>query len=692
VVDSQPEIAGRVSGLSSCAAVTFSCSSGYTDDHGHGTATASIAAGQLNANDMMSGVAPAATVLAEKVLDASGSGYDSDVANGIVKAADAGAPVISLSLTYIPTQAVVDAINYATGKGAVIVWAGGNASSPLNGGADTLGLSQTALTHLIVVGSVDSSNALSSFSNTPGSGNAVGASSSVSYASIWLMAPGENIVAPGIQFGADVYAYWTGTSMSTPEVAGAVALLEATWPILKTNGTAAGVLFASATDLGATGVDSTFGNGLLNIAKAFQPVGPLGVVTASGSQTPLGDGRGGLVGSGALGAMPFLRSQLSHYTAFDAFQRNFTVDLSGLVGTPRTSVNAQASFAPPLRSSTFASSAGRFMVLGSAPASFAQAAFGRDSALTWGDELFGRRQPAPAYLAFAGADGSFLAIGRGVSSSLSFAQAAWGADSLAARQADDLGVAGALVDLAQGGYSAAVGGQALGRLRIAASWSATPPPVGSAFASDRTRSDASAAAISLTAHLSRGLSLGLTYSALHEDNALLGATYAGGGLLDLGPHRQSRMLGVTTALELGGGRALLAEASFGETDGAAPAAGGLISRVSALKSQAWGVSFIQSDFMKRGDSVSLSVRQPLRVVAGEADLAITGVDARGYPLTSFAPVSLAPTGHETDVTVGYAAPASDRLSFRTALSWRSDADNVAGRSDLAFRFGINAAF
>ena len=162
--------------------------------------------------------------------------------------------------------------------------------------------------------------------------------------------------------------------------------------------------------------------------------------------------------------------------------------------------------------------------------------------------------------------------------------------------------------------------------------------------------------------------------------------------MDLGARRQSRLVGVSAAFDLGGGRSLLGEASFADTGAAAPAAGGLISKVSALKSRAWGVSFVQGDVVRRGDSLSLSVRQPLRVVAGEAQLAVTGVDALGYPVTSFAPVSLAPNGHETDVTLGYAAPASDHLTFRTALSWRSDADNVAGRSDLALRFGVRAAF
>ena len=122
VSPTSPELTGRISSASSCSAVTFTCSNGYDDDEGHGTATASIAGGAYNpSTNLMSGVAPAVTILSEKALNAQGSGYDIDVANGIIQAANNGANVISLSLTYIPTQSVVSAINYAVDKGIYIV-------------------------------------------------------------------------------------------------------------------------------------------------------------------------------------------------------------------------------------------------------------------------------------------------------------------------------------------------------------------------------------------------------------------------------------------------------------------------------------------------------------------------------------------------------------------------------------------
>ena len=148
--------------------------------------------------------------------------------------------------------------------------------------------------------------------------------------------------------------------------------------------------------------------------------------------------------------------------------------------------------------------------------------FGEDGAFDFNDRMQGRRDRTVSFAEFAADGGGYLAMGHGVSSTLSFAKAAWGAASLTAQQSSNLGVNSALVDLAQGGYSASAGGAAFGRLRLAMTVTSSAPPTGSAYASDRDRSDASAVAVAMTAKVTSRWTVGATLGTLKEDNALAG--------------------------------------------------------------------------------------------------------------------------------------------------------------------------
>jgi hypothetical protein len=695
VLASNPEIYGRVSSLSSCAAVTFSCANGYTDDNSHGTAVAAIAGGKYSATApiSMSGVAPAATIIAEKVLSASGTGYSTDVANGIIKAADAGAKVINLSLTYSSSSTVVKAINYATAKGAVIVWAGGNSATNFNGGANTTGLTTASLQRMIFVGSVSSTNVISSFSNKPGTASAYAGSTSAKYSSLWLVAPGQGIIAPYATNGNNSFSAWTGTSMSAPEVAGGVALLEAAWPILYTKGTASIVLFVTTTDLGSKGVDSTYGNGLLNLDRAFKPIGTLNVVAADGSLIPVSSLTSSMLSSGALGDLSTVSGTLSSYTAFDYYTRNFTVDLSGLISSTGASTSGSTS---TITSSTTTSSTGfvgggRMLIMQSKPLSFAQTMFGERGANDIADRMFGARDRAVTYVSLVDGAGNVVAMGRGISSTASFAEAMWGADTLAADQSGRFGTATALMSLAQGGYSAAAGYNFGDRARLAVGWSSTDLQAGSGQVTDRTRSTAKAAMVGVNFRLTHRLTAGAAVGTLAEENGMLGATYDGAGPLTLGAHHRSRSVSFASSYDLGGGRSLMADATVADTDGASMASS-LIRDVSALKARAYGVSFIQADAFKGGDRLTLSVRKPLRVISGQASIAVTTVDQDGYPVTSFTPVDLAPSGDETDVSVAYAAPFGSAVRLSGAVEVRSDARNTDGLTDVGARLGLNLAF
>ena len=697
IVASHPEVAGRVSPLSSCAAVSFTCANGFTDDSSHGTAVASVAAGVYSSTAFtsMSGVAPAATLIAEKALNASGSGTADDVAHGIVQAADAGARVINLSVSYVPSGSVVSAINYAASKGAVLVWAGGNAASSFNGGANTTGLSAAALSHMIVVGAVTSTNVLWSGSDTPGSGSAVAGSTSASYRSLWLVAPGTGIIAPFATLGPGSYSAWTGTSMAAPQASGAVALLEAAWPILYTKGTASSVLFRTATDLGTTGVDATYGNGLMNLDLAFRPIGAMYVIGADGSQILINSLTNEMIAGGALGDFATVSSELTAYTAFDSYARNFTVDLTAMIGTTPVTGGTTTTTTPPPPTTTKVKhgKGGGFMILTTSADDVAGgdlfAAARRDPPA--GDHLGRPGGDVVRFVAVVDPQGNMLALGNGVSSANAFAQAKWGAGSLLADADSRSGASSALLALAQGGLSATMGWTISDRFRLAATSSATDLRVGEGLATFRTRSFARAAAVSVSGRVSGRWSASATFSTLDEDNGLLGAVYDGQGLLSLGAHHHSRSQAVQLVRDLGGGRALMFDASTVRTDGGTVARG-LIRDVSAIEARAYGVSYIQGDAFRTGDRLTLSVKKPLRVVSGAAELALTGVDDQGYPLTTFKAASLTPAGNETDVSGSYLMPVSDRAQLSGGVDLARDARNVRGLTDARVRFGLNLVF
>ena len=677
--------AGQVSAASSsCAAVSFRCSNGYADDNGHGTAVAEIAAGNktfnlgnsnyggylVTAGSYVS-VAPNANIVAEKVLNAAGSGYSTDVANGIIKAANAGASIINVSITYGNSSDLVSAINYAASKGAIIVWAGGNSSQALLSNANTTGLTQQAINQLIFAGSVNAKNVLSSFSNTPGAGSLVNtAGAKTAYDARWIMAPGENILAPGIQYGSGAWAYWSGTSMSTPIISGSLAVLEAAWPILKTNATAGNLLLATATDLGAKGVDATYGNGIANLTTAFNPYGALSVTEASGKTVAVTSVTGSLLTSGAFGSLSAIQSKLANYTAFDTYSRNYTVNLSGLIKTPTVAATVNPL---PVNTKTAPLSVkladGSFMTYWDDAPSTAQMELGFHDAGT-------DRSSIPTGSMLMGfADGSSLALG--FASNPSYMQAAmlYGDQAIAglAAQTDSA----SLASLSSGGYVAGYSFKPSAGWRVSAMMSETQSLGANQDTFARNSSNFS---VSVAHDLSDRLVGSVTLGLLSESNGMLGSTYVQGGMLGFGGSNNSNSIGFSLGADLGGNARLLLDAGFASTAGGQGS--GLVSGTSGVVSRSLGVAFSNQDVMTKGDRFTVSAKQPLRVVSGYANLVMPAVDpVTGVATYSNERVSLVPNGRETDFSVSYSAPVARTQTVTLQAGLRNDLQNIAGESD-----------
>ncbi|WP_422733640.1 S8 family serine peptidase [Micromonospora sp. WMMD558] len=213
-----PDLAGRIAD-----AQDFSGSGSPRDGHGHGTHVAATIAGSGAASEgLRKGVAPGARLLVGKVLDDGGSGYASGIIAGMEWAARSGAKVVNMSLGGSATDGtdpMSQALNDLTAEtGALFVVAAGNEGAPRSVGAP--GAAAAALT----VGAVDRDDNLADFSSR---GPRLGDNGLKPE----ITAPGVGIVAAratGTAMGTpvdDAYTRASGTSMATPHIAGAAAIL-----------------------------------------------------------------------------------------------------------------------------------------------------------------------------------------------------------------------------------------------------------------------------------------------------------------------------------------------------------------------------------------------------------------------------------------------------------------------------------
>lgn len=692
VENHQAFASGQVSAsLSGCAAVSFKCSNGYTDDNSHGTAVAAIAAGNrryasnssyggyvVTANSVIS-MAPNANIVAEKVMKSNGIGYTTDVTSGIKKAADAGASVINVSLGYLNTADLIQAINYAASKGSFVVWAGGNSAQALLSGASSYGLTPGAIQHLIFVGSVNAANVRSSFSNTPGTGQLINTSGvGTSYASRWVMTPGEGILAPVATSGSTAWGYWKGTSMSAPFASGALILLQSAWPILRTKGTAANLLLATARDLGSSGVDQVYGNGLVNMTSAFKPYGPLSVSRSDGSTIAVSSLTASMVTGGALGSLDAVSSKLSNYMAFDGYARNFSVNLSGLLKTPNISVTLNSLPGNMNTGPTVIKLAdgGEFAYMKSASVNPAE----RLGVFALNPDL--PQDKRIGYAMLTDRMGMTTAIGYGYPVQFAYAKALYGNNDIATLSGQ-MGASG-LSTLAQGGGLFAYGVNLGERSRLAASWSSTAAVVDGSNASWNpawSNVKASNLSVGLSHRLADHLTAAVNLGMLNENHGLLGSVYDTSSLLSLGRFNSSTSVGFSMGVGVSRDNTLLLEAGFATTRDSTAA--GLLTQTTDVHSRSHGMTFMSKRVLRDNDRLTVAMVQPLRIVSGRVAMVMPSIDVDGIAHYNKEWLSLVPGGHEVEYRLSYQTPMSSGQSLDFQINARRDAQNVPGNREAS---------
>jgi thermitase len=215
----------------------------------HGPAVAGTVATVGNNGIGPAGIAWHVKVMPITVADGSCYAYWSDVAEGIVYAADHGAKVINVSYGGPTASATLQsAIDYAWSKGAVFFASAGNNNTDVvlypAGAANAISV---AATQAASTASGDIKAGYSSFGS-----------------SVDISAPGSNIVTI---YGAS-FAGWSGTSFSSPLAAGLAALVWSVNPALS-NAQVVDLMLKNSDDLGATGWDPYYGAGRINVAKTL---------------------------------------------------------------------------------------------------------------------------------------------------------------------------------------------------------------------------------------------------------------------------------------------------------------------------------------------------------------------------------------------------------------------------------------
>ncbi len=218
----------------------------YNDGNSHGTHCSGIVGARNNS-------------IGVKVLSDAGTGSSSAIISGMDWAVANGLHVVSMSLGGLsgPMVAYAQAIKRLQDRGTVVVMAAGNSFGTafpwVNSPANSI---ITGSPNASPIAAVDINKIIASFSSRGGQ------------AALWnqvtVSAPGVNIISTVPGGG---YASKSGTSMATPTVAGAVALLKQRFPGISPAAVKL-KLMSTAQDLGLAGYDITYGAGLINCDKA----------------------------------------------------------------------------------------------------------------------------------------------------------------------------------------------------------------------------------------------------------------------------------------------------------------------------------------------------------------------------------------------------------------------------------------
>lgn len=647
-----PEFAGRISAASRDM---FDATStrGFNASDDHGTDVAMVAAAARNDSGIV-GIAWGATIMALRSdtpgtcvndggsTDPKTGGCqfdDQTIATAIDYAVSKGAKVINLSLGGDPPSTLVKAaVSKAATAGVLIVVAAGN-DGTANPDAFGAGIDAAGSGAVIIAGSVDKDGVISSFSDRAGN-----------QPTDFLTARGEDVCCEykngQIYIDSQGYEYLlSGTSFATPQIAGAAALLAQAFPNL-TGKQIADILLRSAFDAGAAGTDPIYGRGILDIAKAFQPIG---TTTLAGTSTSMALADTSGVTSPAMGDA-VARASIKT-VVLDQYSRAFGVELAPTLRAAMVSRPLHSSVAGLQRQVSASSD--------KAAIAFTIDDRGEAGQLPQVAELRLGREDAEQARVLAGqvalqlAPNTKVAFGFAESSD-GLAAELQGGDRPAFMVAGDaVGDAGLYrstnasfaVRRQLGGWGVTLSGDS------GKTWSSAPVQRAALMHGQQDRHNVSDLDLALDRRFGNWQA-SLAMDWMHEDGTMLGAEF----------HPAFGLLGADTLFLDGSlGWEFADRWRFGAAVRNAwtiARGGGLVASGSRLMSRAWSVDLARTGVFAAGDSLAVRVSQPLRVESGALNLNLPV----GYsyetltPTYAIHPLALTPQGRELDAEIAWQGP------------------------------------
>ncbi len=609
------------------------------DDNGHGTVVGFITVVASNER---------ARLLPIKSFNAQAVGLNSWVTQGIAFAArHPNVRVINLSLkSGVFDVPQLETIKDATKRGKMIVMAAGNTGLP---NPDfPAGTVNQLKGHGLAVGAVGPSRNIRPYSARAGTSK-----------EFYVVA--RDFLEEGLG----------GTSFAAPQVSGVAAAIFDQSPFLSAK-EVVDIIRRTAVDLGAPGVDTVYGHGLLNRAAALGPVGAARIPTGNDTSGPSGEFTGAALTLGAPFAYAILENnpRLSRTLILDEYQRPFSADLTAAISVP-SRITELASLMRTFRQET----GSVYTDVGSVAL---RAWVSDDPALraTYALDPFGQRDyeervPFASFMLEGGAPaGLYYGFGYNVDPRTVFGMfegdRAAPVRFLSSETFDAPYLSfGAVSDTLHFGY------RLNERTDVLLGWTNTD---------DRERygHQSQTATVRARYQATDALSLSARLTNTEEQGGLFGGASDGAFAID---DARTVAVGAGAEYRFGSKLALVGQYTYGYTR-VANIAGSLLGDFSTLRGEAYGLGLVAGGVFRRDDRFGIMVSRPLRVIGGEAEIRIPNArDFDGRVFAETESVNLVPNGRETDLEVAYALPVTPTVDVEAHVLWQHEPFHSARLDD-----------